>query len=173
MKGLIAAFLLISNICFAQANGPIIDGFTTRDCNAYMLDLFTKKDTALLKLSADLIKPATKTIYILKTKHVDDLPENINGYTVRVLDADSNKKLLYSEQTENDAVILYIDRMHRYADQTSTVIMPVKMLKKRKKRIVGFENRGYVVYYFFDRPINKFRFDKTLYFDYTYLEKKD
>jgi hypothetical protein len=172
MKGLIAAFLLMSNFCFAQMNGPLLEGFMPRDCYIYTLELFTKKDTALLKLSTDLIKPGTKTIYVLKTIHVDDLPAEINGYAIKRLDADSNKKLLYTEQIENDAVILYFDKMHRYADQMSIAVLPVRMTKKRKKRKVEFELRGYTVYFYFDRPINRFRFDRTQYFDYTLLDKK-
>lgn len=173
MKGLVAAFLLISNFCFAQMQGPIIDGFMPRDCYIYTIELFTKKDTAFSKLSTGLMKRGTKTIYILKTKYVNDLPPNIGGYQVRCVDADSNKKLLYAEQIENDAVILYLGKMHSYGQHTNITVMPVAMYRKGRKRKVGFENRGYTVYFDFDSPINKFRFDRTEYFDYTYLDKKD
>ncbi|RYD57392.1 MAG: hypothetical protein EOP56_08785 [Sphingobacteriales bacterium] len=166
MKGLVVVFLLLSHICFAQ-HGPIIESSMPRECYAYSLDLFTKKDTAYAHLSADLMKPNTKTIYVLKTKHVTDLPGEINGYKIKCVDADSNKKLLYTEQTENGAVILYLDRMQRLNLQTNTVVMmPVQMYKKGKKPKVGFENRGYTTLYFFDGPINMFRFERTVYFDY-------
>src|SRR5688572_8866160 len=96
MKGFTTIVLLLFSISgFAQAEGPLV-GVRQSSCYEYILELVTRRDdTALEQMNKRLIKPNTSTIYVFKTEHVPSLPDSVNGYTVKCIDVEQNKDLVY------------------------------------------------------------------------------
>ena len=121
------------------------------------------------QINKRLIKPNTTTIYVFKTEHVPSLPDSVNGYTVKCIDIEQHKDMVYEAQRDSNAVILYMNKMGWYGTRYNIVVIPAVIKRKGlfRKKQVGFEYWGYKVHFIHDSAINKYRFEKTEYFDYT------
>jgi hypothetical protein len=157
MKYLLALIFLLPFIAHAQTDADMGQGlFYQTDCYRFMLRKFARKTGTMENLAKKYIRPETHTIYIIKTPDIDSLPKEINGYAIKIVDADSNLSMLYREQKKG-AVILYFSKINNYINLYDFWIIPVKMSKKK----MDFEKEGCSIRFEYNMGTSRFEHIRT------------
>jgi hypothetical protein len=164
MKYLFILLILLPFAGFAQTPVPYgFEGYRTYNCINFVIEQFAKKNDSLTCHLDSIIKPQTRTIYIMKTAYMEQLPDSVNGYKIKLVDVEGNTAFLYKEQKENCAVILYLSDGQPKNSSWTIWVMPMVAIKKgMKKPVVEYDNsQGFKAVFFYNDATAKFTYDKT------------
>ena len=163
MRYLLCLLMVLPLSGFGQAKRFDFEAFMVHDCINFVITQFAKKnDSVVCQLATRQLKPETKTIFIMKNDYLKDVPAQVNGYNIRLADIKEDADMLYRQQRDSSAVILYLsDGLAKHSYWTVWV-MPMKAQRKTfKKTTVGYENGGFKAIFFFNDANAKFVFDRT------------
>ncbi len=111
-------------------------------------------------LALKYLKPNTKTIYVLKTADIDSLPSEVNGYAIKMADAETDLDMLHKEQKKG-AVILYFTKILNKGINNDNLydfwIVPAKVGKKEME----YEDAGCAIQFEYNMGTSKFEHRKT------------
>ncbi len=141
MKWLIYLFILFTPLlATAQATKGPTDAYRIYQCERYIVEQIAKKQHGLLDtFSRQIVTPTTKTIYVVKTSYIRNLPDTVNGYHIRLVDVDSMAKTMYRELKDESSVLLYLtDGLNLY-EQYTIWVMPVSLEKKGRRYLRKYE----------------------------------
>jgi hypothetical protein len=99
----------------------------------------------------------------MKTNYLQNVPEQVAGYNIRVVDVEQDAKTLYQQQQDSNAVILYLsDGLAKHSFWTVWV-MPMNVTRKtfNKYKAVFDNSGGFRSVFFFNDATAKFTFDRT------------
>lgn len=157
MKNLLFAFLLsFPAFCYGQKD-ETMELWYQKDCYKFVLTKFANHAGTLKETSDKLLKADTKTIYIIKTEFTDSLPAHIGAYDIKYVDANSAQPMLYQEQKEHHAVILYLSKILNHYDFYSFWMLPVKA----KKHELQYAEKGCSFTFEYNMGTSKFEHRQT------------
>lgn len=164
MRYLFTVLILLPLASFAQVKPPFgFEGFRTYDCIRFCVQQFAQKNDSVVCHLDTIIKTNTKTIYIMKAPYIEFMPDTASGYDIKVVDIEKDAKMLYEEQQQNGAVILYLsDGLAKFSYWTIWCMPMVAVKKTKKKYVVNYDNsKGFKNVFFFNDAVAKFTYDKT------------
>lgn len=153
-------FTLLPYCVIAQAKHPF-EGFRTWECERFLIERFAHKDSILTHLSNSILTNETHTIYIKKADHIENLPDSINGYAIKMIDFEEkeNLRFLYNEQQDNHAAILYLSNAIPKFSYYSIYVMPVQMVKVGNRIKADYRRSTCKALFFFNDASAKFSYD--------------
>jgi hypothetical protein len=124
----------------AQPQKGLQDAHRIYHCERYIVDQIARKQNGLMDTFArQVLAPGIKTIYIMKTDYIHDVPDTVNGYHLKLINVDSAGKFLYQELKSKSAVLLYLTDGINLYEQYTIWVMPVSIDKKGRKYTRKYE----------------------------------
>ncbi|WP_276133610.1 hypothetical protein [Polluticoccus soli] len=164
MRYLLSLLLVLPLGAFAQLQKFGFEGFRNHDCINFVISQFAKgNDSVVCTLPTKIMKPGTKTIYIMKTDYLKNVPEHVGNYDIRVVDVEQDAKMLYHQQQDSNAVILYLSDGLAKLSYWTVWVMPMNVTRKtfNKYKTVFDNSGGFKSVFFFNDATAKFTFDRT------------
>lgn len=164
MRYLLTLLIFLPLATLAQVKAPYgFEGYRTYDCIRFCIQQFAQKNDSLVCRLDTILKPNTRTIYIMKAPYIEHLPDTASGYNIKVADVEADAAMLYKEQCENGAVILYLsDGLAKHSYWTVWCMPMIAEKKSKKKYQVRFDDsRGFKNVFFFNDATAKFTYDRT------------
>lgn len=164
MRYLFSLLIILPLCCFSQPKIPYgFEGFRTYDCIRFCIRQFAAKNDSVTCHLDSILKPNTKTIYVMKAPYMEYIPDTASGYNIKLVDVEKDAAMLYKEQCKNDAIILYLsDGLQKLTYSTVWCMPMVAVKKKFKKPTVEYDNsHGFKAVFFFNDATAKYTYDRT------------
>lgn len=159
MLSIILLLLPVTTFCQTETEEKPFETWSIKGCQEYVISELIKAENGKMKDAAKgRVTNTTKTIYITKQAWLQDLPDTINGVSIKYVDIDDDATTIAKDVKANDAAVYYISPLEMKVGMGEMWLFPIDVTKGMGKAKINYSSTAYKIKYFFNYDPPKYEY---------------